>query len=316
MQWTSPETRLASRIHRKLAEHPSSTLFGWHTQRDNELSFMLHLSANGMRLVPSHLASNFSFHSRMPGPQEFRQQPAEPVEYDPERIYLTYTLSDGDQLMMMNTAELGNWYQPERGKVPFNWEVQPLLVELAPALLEKYYATATEQDCLVAGPSGAGYTIQPLMDNLAAYTLETMSICQQADIQVITSYDAAPPAPVLRTMLKHAYGILGYLGGYVYFGDQVQIKNQQDIVFITSLWPPLEGINASAGEVLSGIKSIIEQTEPPAFISVHLFAYRTTITDVHEFVQTLDPDRVRVVRADQFLQLALEHLKQKEANHD
>ncbi len=67
---------------------------------------MLHLSANGLPLVPAHLAGNFSFHRQvkpldMPEPI-FVPEP----ELDPQGIYLTFTLSDGDQLMMST----GGWH--------------------------------------------------------------------------------------------------------------------------------------------------------------------------------------------------------------
>lgn len=316
MDLVSPETRLATRIQKRVEGNPVPTIFGWHTCRDNELSFMLHLSANNMRLVPSHMAGNFSFHSQLPGPKSFKQIEASPVQYDPGKVYLTFTLSDGDQLMMMNTGELGNWYQPERGLVPFNWEVQPLLVELAPALLTKYFKTATEYDCLVAGPSGAGYIIQPLMDNLAEYTQETSRVCRQADINVVTSYDCAPPKTVLNTMMKHAAGIKGYLGGYVFFGDEVQTKNSEGVTFVSSVWPPIDGVAPDADEVVKRVSELVEVTEPPGFISVHLFAYRTSVSDIYHFVQSLDPERVSVVRGDQFLQLACQYLEEKGNKND
>lgn len=316
MDLASPETRLAGRIQKRVVGVPVPTIFGWHTCRDSELTFMLHLSAHNLRLVPCHMAGNFSFHSRLPGPESFQQKLTAPIPYDPNRIYLTFTLSDGDQLMMMNTGELGNWYQPERGRVAFNWEVQPLLVEIAPALLGKFYETATALDCLVAGPSGAGYTIQPLMGNIAAYTQDTDRVCRQAGIQVVTSYDCAPPQRVLNQMLALAPHLSGYLGGYVYFGDAVQTQDQQGTAFVSSLWPPLDGIHASAEDVIQGVREIIARSQPPAFISVHLFAYRTSITDIHHFVQSLDAARITVVRADQFLQLARQHLDRKDAHHD
>lgn len=73
MDLASPETRLATQIQKKVVGNPIGTIFGWHTRWDNELSFMLHLSANNLRLVPSHMAGNFSFHSQLPGPEAFQQ---------------------------------------------------------------------------------------------------------------------------------------------------------------------------------------------------------------------------------------------------
>ncbi|MBU2513460.1 hypothetical protein KJ966_19130 [bacterium] len=57
------------------------------------------------------------------------------------------------------------------------------------------------------------------------------------------------------------------------------------------------------------MKAILDQPGPiPRFVGVHLFAYNTTITDVYNFVQSLDPDRVKVVRADEFLLAAEQYL--------
>jgi len=147
----SQEVKISNRIQRKVRSETYPTIFGWHTKRDDELSFMSQLSANGLRLVPAHLAGNFSFHSRVEPLNEktikasfkgkslkvesseegslraskttIRPSPS----LDKKAIYLTFTLSDGDQLMMMHTGELGNWYSSARGKVAFNWEVQPFI---------------------------------------------------------------------------------------------------------------------------------------------------------------------------------------------
>jgi hypothetical protein len=108
----------------------------------------------------------------------------------------------------------GQLVSPARGKVPFNWEVQPLLAELAPGLLEKYIGSATENDCLVAGPSGAGYIVPPLASNLAKYMDETNKICDLSGIQVVTSYVADPPRRTLHTLAEHSGSLLGYLCGY------------------------------------------------------------------------------------------------------
>ncbi len=218
----SAETRLASRIQHEAAGNAGGgaypTIYGWHTRRDDEFSFMLHLSANGLRLVPSHLAANFSFHSRVPCPQ-LTLPAADPPNMEqppqPGLVYLTFTLSDGDQLMMMNTAELGNWRRPERGQVPFNWEVQPLLAEIAPALLEQYTSGLAPGDCLVAGPSGAGYVIPPLVPNLKRYLDETARVCSQAGIRVLTSYIADPPRRVIAAHSPHA-GRMGRIPGRVW----------------------------------------------------------------------------------------------------
>ncbi len=309
MAWRSPEVRLAARLQRTVEARPFPTVFGWHTQRDDELSFMVLLSANGLRLVPSHLASNFSFHSQVPYDSPFAQDHARPseVRLESDKVYLTFTLSDGDQLVLMNTAELGNWRREERGRVPFNWECQPLLVEIAPALLAQYYRTRTSNDCIIAGPSGAGYVIPPLLPNLGAYLRETRAVCRRADVRVLTSYIADPPRRVVR-----AHGALeemiGFLAGYVHMGrtPRYLVRGR---AFVANAWPHLTQIWDDSDTCLEAVRQLVEAPGPtPRFLSVHLSAYKTTVSDVHQFVATLDPARVKVVRADEFLLAAAQYL--------
>lgn len=305
----SPEVRLATNIQRAVQAAPYPTIFGWHTRRDDELAFMLHLSANGLRLAPAHLAANFSFHSQVRplGGTPAAVSVLEP-ELDPQGVYLTFTLSDGDQLMMMHTGQLGNWYSPLRGSVPFNWETQPLLVELAPALFEKYTRDATPNDCLIAGPSGAGYIIPPLVPDLPAYLRETGKVCRQAGIGVITFYVADPPRRVMRQLAVHSDGITGYLAGYAVLGRAPQQPVGQ-AMFIANRWPGVAHIADSADDVLAGVRRLIDAPGPcPRFIAVHLFAYRTTLADVARFAASLDDHpHVHVVRGDVFLRAALRH---------
>jgi hypothetical protein len=313
--WKSPETRLATQILRTVKADPYPTIFGWHTRRDDELAFMLHLSANGLRLVPAHLAGNFSFHAQVKPLAELEEkkktfttgtqghkEEQEPV--DPQGIYLTFTLSDGDQLMMMSTGEMGSWYSPLRGSVAFNWETQPLLVELAPALFEKYARSATPNDCLVAGPSGAGYIVPPLAPDLPAYLRETRRVCQQAGIQTITFYVGDPPARVLRTLGEHSEGLAGWLGGYAVLGRTPMAKTGS-AMFLSNQWPTLPHLWDSAADLLEGVRRLMEAPGArPRFIGVHLFAYRTTLADVVQFAATLNDPHVHIVRADTFLHAA------------
>ncbi|HSJ52470.1 MAG TPA: hypothetical protein VLC52_01885, partial [Anaerolineae bacterium] len=308
MGWRSPEVRLATYLQQAVEARPFPTIFGWHTQRDDELSFMVLLSANGLRLVPSHLASNFSFHSQVPfsGPLEQEHVSPGDVHLETDKVYLTFTLSDGDQLVLMGTAELGNWRREARGCVPFNWEIQPLLVEMAPALLSRYYATRTPNDYLIAGPSGAGYVVPPLLPNLEAYLEQTRAVCRKVNVRVLTSYIADPPRRVVRAHGRLAE-MAGFLAGYVHFGRTPQYL-ARGRAFVANAWPRLEQIWDDSDACLAAVRTLLEAPGPlPRFVGVHLSAYKTTISDVCEFVSTLDPQRVKVVRADEFLLTAAQH---------
>ncbi|OQB98468.1 MAG: hypothetical protein BWX81_00432 [Spirochaetes bacterium ADurb.Bin110] len=354
----SQEVKISNTIQRKVRSETYPTIFGWHTKRDDELSFMSQLSANGLRLVPAHLAGNFSFHSRVEPlnektikAQSLKEEPSKAESFesgslreesfradsleaesfeegspgaesfglgslranktttrpspslDKKAIYLTFTLSDGDQLMMMHTGELGNWYSSARGRIAFNWEIQPLLSEIAPALLERYLWQASEEDCIIAGPSGAGYVIPPLVPDLPSYIDETVRICKDIGIRVVTSYIADPSRRVLRQLQRHSGDLLGYLAGYAVVARTLRVCHR-DFIFFSNQIPKVDEITLPAERLLEKVRTMIAATsDRPAFIAVHLFAYRTTISDVAEFAERIADPNVHIVRADEFLTL-------------
>lgn len=305
----SEEIKLNNQIQQSVKSTSYPTIFGWHTQRDDELSFMLLLSSNGLRLVPSHLAANFSFHSMVQPLGAPARSPEALPELDEQGIYLTFTLSDGDQLMMMSTAELGNWYSSSRGQLPFNWETQPLLTELAPALLEKFQRSATPADCLIAGPSGAGYIVPPLAPDLPAYLHETCRICKRAGIQVVTTYVADPPCRVLHQLDQSNDGLLGYLAGYAVLGRAPQTMAGNTVVIANQV-PTLDQIWKSAEELTVCVQSLIDAPgQFPRFIGVHLFAYKTSLEDIVKFASSIQNEHVHIVRAEPFLMLARQHMQ-------
>ena len=307
----SDEVRLSNKIQTSISSETYPTIFGWHTKRDDELTFMFQLSSNGLRLVPSHLAGNYSFHSKLPHQSIKQPSITQLPTLDPQGVYLTFTLSDGDQLMMMHTGELGNWDSPLRGSVPFNWETQPLLTEIAPAVLEKYISTATDNDCLIAGPSGAGYIVPPLAPKLDQYTKETARVCAKVGINVVTTYVADPPARVSKTLVMHKGGIKGYLAGYAVVTRAPQ-QLIQGTPIIANQFPTAEQIWFQVEDLLAMVREeIYKERSTPVFIGVHLFAYRTTYDDIARFARETQSEHVHIVRGDVFLALAQEFLKSK-----
>lgn len=307
----SAEVRLSNRLQRAVEAKPYPTIFGWHTRRDDELSFMFQLSSNGLRLVPSHLAGNFSFHSRVQPLGSFNPDPLPQVKLDPQGVYVTFTLSDGDQLMMMNTAELGNWNSQLRGSIPFNWETQPLLCEFAPALFERYWRTKTPQDCLVAGPSGAGYIVPPLAGDFSSYMRNSAAICAKAGIRVVTTYVADPPARVLKQLVENKGGLLGFLSGYAIVSRAPQVLIHDTPVIANEI-PLAANIWDTADQLLQRAQELIDQpVQRPRFIGAHLFAYRTSLDDVAGFMQKNQREHVHFVRTDEFLIAARQAMQQK-----
>lgn len=90
---------------------------------------------------------------------DFRQPagPAGPVVLE-QKYYVAFMTNEGDTLK--SAASLvngGTWLQSERGQLPINWGIDPLLVRDVPGLMSYYYRTATANDYFFSAPSGWGY---------------------------------------------------------------------------------------------------------------------------------------------------------------
>ena len=171
---------------------------------------------------------------------------------------------------------------------------------------DRYLGQASEEDCIIAGPSGAGYVIPPLVPDLPAYIKETARICNDIGIRVVTSYIADPCRRVLRQLQqlqRHSGDLLGYLAGYAVVTRTLRVCHR-DFIFFSNQIPKVEEIALPAEQLLEKVRTMIAGTsDRPAFIAVHLFAYRTTIADVAEFAQKIADPNVHIVRADEFLTL-------------
>ena len=73
------------------------------------------------------------------------------------KVYISFTISDGDNLQYNQHRMLKLWRDPARGSVPIGWTISPVLPQAAPNMAAYYTRTATHSDELIAGPSGAGY---------------------------------------------------------------------------------------------------------------------------------------------------------------
>ena len=74
------------------------------------------------------------------------------------KVYLTLTFGEGDNVQYCQRHMRDLWDDPRRGEAPVNWTVSPLLADIGPSILSHYQRTATKNDLLICGPSGAGYT--------------------------------------------------------------------------------------------------------------------------------------------------------------
>jgi hypothetical protein len=186
---------------------------GWWPNESGDLEW---IATYGIPVIASDFFDNGSLFSGVAVPISIPSIPSAPTLQN--KIYVSITLSDGDNMQYMQHALYGNWSSSARGSVPMGWTVQPLAADLDPGMLNFYSTTATANDCLVAGPSGAGYTRINYWSaaNLAAYTSASEPYLQRTGIRAATVWltVSSSTADAYASNCPVLVGINDYSDGY------------------------------------------------------------------------------------------------------
>jgi len=165
----------------------NSVYIGWVPNEGNDVPW---LSTYGIPVVASDYFVNGSVFSGVASPINIPPIPPPPPLQN--KVYVALLLSDGDNVQYMQHAMKINWENGSRGAVPIGWTVDALAANLDPVMLNYYWSTATTNDCLISGPSGAGYTRVEHWSgaNLAAFANLADGYLQRTGLRVITVWDS------------------------------------------------------------------------------------------------------------------------------
>ena len=143
------------------------------------------------------LQYNISFFDQFAGQPDFiyRQPPIDftPIVQEPgsEELQVAFVMTEGDNPFFVINQMRKNWEDPAHGKIPIGWTIAPRMLDLAPSVLQYYYATAGPNDYFLAGASGAAYYQVNPMD-FAQYPglleVETPRLLRQLDIRLIRNF--------------------------------------------------------------------------------------------------------------------------------
>ena len=160
----------------------------------NESAGLQWIAQYGIPVMASDWYDNGSLFGGVTTPVSIPAVPPTPPLQN--KVYVSITLSDGDNVQYMQHHLKHNWGNAARGSVPIGWTTQPLAIDLDPGMLNYYWSTATTNDCLVAGPSGAGYTRLNFWStaNVAAYAQASNPYLQRAGMRGITIWLTVSPA--------------------------------------------------------------------------------------------------------------------------
>ena len=263
---------------------------GWWPDETSGLSW---IAAYGIPVIASDWFDNASLFGGVTTPINIPAIPPTPPLQN--KVYVSITLSDGDNVQYMQHFMKRNWGNAARGKVPLGWTAQPLAADLDPGMLNYYWSTATSNDCLVAGPSGAGYTRLNFWGpaNMLAYTAASAPYLERSGMTSITvwlsvssgmAYDFAANCPTLL--------------GVNDFGGGSYATNYATMPVIG--FPANANYSSTAAELISGITNAAAgwNGAAPMFLAVQGSGWSITPADAQTIANALNPNEYVIVRPD------------------
>jgi len=275
---------------------PAHTLYmGWWPDEDAGLKW---IGQYGVPVLASDFFQNGTLFSGFGGP--VNPAPVPPAPPLQNKIYLTFYISDGDNVQYMQHYMRHLWQDPARGAVPIGWTVSPLAADLDPGMLNYYYRTATTNDCLVSGPSGAGYERLDFWKSadLDAFTKLTNPYLERSGLRIITVWlnvsDEvgslfASNCPALLGLISHEGGSYEKVYGRLPVIGLVEHANYAGSV---------EKLRAAVNKAASGWDG-----KSPLFLAVQANAWRLSPSDLKSFANSLDSSKFLLVRPDHLFQL-------------
>lgn len=156
--WLDPNVAAEADLFAQILQtvEPNTPYLGWFPN-GNEMTGVTLCAQNATVVAAADYFYNGSALSGVRAPLRSFQPPAT-VPPLANKIYLSLTMVEGDNIQYDQHRLRQIWDDPIRGQVPLGWSISVLLQDIAPAMLHYYQRTQTPNDLLVAGPSGAGYT--------------------------------------------------------------------------------------------------------------------------------------------------------------
>ena len=264
----------------------------------NEGADMDWIGTYGIPVMASDLFDNGSVYGGVT--TQINVPPIPPIPTLQNKVYISMTLSDGDNAQYMEHAMKLSWDSVARGTVPIGWTVQPLLADFDPGMLNYYWSTATTNDCLISGPSGAGYNhIEKWSSgHVVAYTKASNPYLQETGLRTATVWNTVSTATAnaYATNCPVLAGINDQNGGY-YATSRMGLP---------VLGFPTDGNYATNA---AGLLYVITNTaknwngSSPMFVATQARTWTVSPSDLQWVASQLSSSKYIVVRPDQLFLL-------------
>ena len=172
-------------------------------------------SKAALPVLATDLSTNLEVWTSVPNTTSLAQlNPIGPAgSIDSSRVYVSFTISDGDNLQYIQRHMLQLWQDAARGSIPLGWTISPVLSQAAPEMAAYYSRTATANDELLAGPSGAGYMYpsqwpQQQLSSFLQRTGQMMKSMNLTTLEVLDVSDDSANEPSFLDILRQAVSSL------------------------------------------------------------------------------------------------------------
>lgn len=281
---------------------PGTPYLGWFSNDvDGEFSGVEITSNHGVYVLAADWFSNLTVFSGTKANKVKAEAAAAPKLEN--KIYVTYTFSEGDNFQYNQHRMRILWDDPSRGKVPLNWTSSPLLYDGAPAMLNYYNETATANDQIIAGPSGAGYFYPNAwpVQSFTAFLNQTYSYMEKTGMTIPYVLNRIDSENVPLSA-EHA---AAYMKEYKPPGLFLSWEDHHGVEMIDGKLPvsTIQGIStAQDGKRILDEAKAKWDGKSPMFVSLGLLAWSLTPSDIAELQASLGPE-YEAVRADQYFSL-------------
>jgi hypothetical protein len=257
------------------------------------------LAKYGHSLFTALGASNLSFTSWLPMPELKQRVEPENVQLE-NKVYVTFIVTDGDHLGQVKEWLPRLYLDSARGQIPLGWTLNPILVDLAPNVIEWYYRNAVN-DIFICGPNGVGYTYASINPYFLDFLEHSRGYVERADMRYVLLLDHMMLGASPNTLKQYAKVFRGIFNEYGLtwkeYKKSFELANKVPVIYSASFL-------VSKEYTLEHLRKKTPHVRP-AFLFVALFPWRANPSDVQWIAKNIGEDYV-IVRPDTFLRLLSE----------
>ena len=261
-------------------------------------------SQGGSPVIAADFYMNGTVHAGFSAPISDKVRPVRRITKPKNKVYVTLTFGEGDNIQYCQRRMRDIWDDPKRGEALANWTISPLLAETGPGLFSYYQRTATANDLLICGPSGGGYTYPGSWpaDQLTQYLKMSGDFMRRTGMDQVYAYNNRANGQWVPFPEGIAKGYADYtpVKGIIQSWDGDPLLVRRGGLPIIGIW----GAPGKAAEYKAALDARIANWDgaSPLFIAGGIGAWSWTPSDMAELARLLT-DPYELVLANTFFDL-------------